>query len=591
MASDSSSGLQGRVQRKALVVDDQFTNRLLLKSMLEREDYAVVEAADGEEAIEAFKREHFDIVFMDVMMPGMDGYEATRRIKALPGAQMVPVFFLTALTDEQALAKCVEAGGDDFLSKPFNRTILKARIAAIERTSDLYQGLSSQHRELTRLHEEIEQQHDMAEKIFSRVVSERNPTVNALNTLLRPAAKFSGDVLLMGYRDDGSLDLLLGDFTGHGLSAAIGALPLSEVYRAMLQKGFAPSEVLSQINAKLYSLLPTGMFLAAGYFSVSPDLQSFYIWNGGMPDILLVDGESGAVKQRIGSTHLPLGIVETGDTGAFIRVGDCKEGDRIVMYSDGLLEARNTHQQMFGDERLVQAITSAEPTDAVFKSLVDSLDAFCEGTSQDDDVTIVDIGLTPALFNVDENQVMPRTATQTVLEGDETWHWFVELRGQNLRVADPVSLALDQLRSFEGIEEHLQPLYLIISELFNNALEHGVLKLDSSLKSSADGFTDYYEQREQRLLELENGYVWLGLEHRWLDNDRGQVVIGVRDSGDGFDYLNLMKSLREDQRLYGRGVALVGKLCHSLRYEGKGNKAQAVYEWERFAAHIPPAPN
>ena len=117
---------------KVLLVDDDRINRVLLNAILKKEGYEVLQARMAK-ATEIFREEQPDLVLMDVMMPVMDGYEATRIIKAESADRFVPVIFLTAVTDEQALATCVECGGDDFLIKPYNRVILKAKIDAMLR--------------------------------------------------------------------------------------------------------------------------------------------------------------------------------------------------------------------------------------------------------------------------------------------------------------------------------------------------------------------------------------------------------------------------------------------------------------------------
>ena len=90
---------------KVLLVDDDRINRVLLNAILKREGYAVLEANDGQEAVDIFDSEKPDLVLMDVMMPVMDGYEATKLIKSRGAERFVPVIFLTAVTDEKALAK------------------------------------------------------------------------------------------------------------------------------------------------------------------------------------------------------------------------------------------------------------------------------------------------------------------------------------------------------------------------------------------------------------------------------------------------------------------------------------------------------
>src|SRR5690606_16464168 len=109
-----------------LVVDDTEANRKLLAWILEDEGHTVTEAKDGRQAVTLFQAGEFDLVLMDVMMPVMDGFEATRAIKEYLGDRHVPIIFLTALSDDASLAKCLAIGGDDFLSKPINEKILQA---------------------------------------------------------------------------------------------------------------------------------------------------------------------------------------------------------------------------------------------------------------------------------------------------------------------------------------------------------------------------------------------------------------------------------------------------------------------------------
>ncbi len=123
---------------KILVVDDDRTNRLVLNALVVSEGHTAILAQNGAEAVEVYARDRPDIVLMDIMMPVMDGYEATRRIKALSSDGFVPVVFLTALSDDDSLARCIEVGGDDFMTKPFNRVVLMAKIQSYTRLNRLY---------------------------------------------------------------------------------------------------------------------------------------------------------------------------------------------------------------------------------------------------------------------------------------------------------------------------------------------------------------------------------------------------------------------------------------------------------------------
>ena len=111
----SNSGLG-----KALIVDDEKTNRLILKSLLSKQGYQTIEAVNGQEAIDLFNQEHPSIIFMDVMMPIIDGYEATRQIKAASANRFVPIIFLTGKDRADDMGRSFKVGGDMFIKKPFS---------------------------------------------------------------------------------------------------------------------------------------------------------------------------------------------------------------------------------------------------------------------------------------------------------------------------------------------------------------------------------------------------------------------------------------------------------------------------------------
>ncbi len=134
----------GQTSLKVLVVDDTATNRLMLQVFLRKLGVDVVVAEDGDKAVAAFEREAPDIVIMDVMMPVMDGYEATRRIKAMAGERWTPVIFLSALDNEESLVAGLDAGGDDYLSKPVNFVVLDAKLRSTARALAIQRSLEDE---------------------------------------------------------------------------------------------------------------------------------------------------------------------------------------------------------------------------------------------------------------------------------------------------------------------------------------------------------------------------------------------------------------------------------------------------------------
>ncbi|MTW22421.1 fused response regulator/phosphatase [Allochromatium palmeri] len=373
----------------ALIVDDEASSHRLLGLMLAKEGFRTLAAFNGREALELFERERPDIVFMDVMMPEMDGLEATQRIKALVGADFIPVIFLTALKDEQCLLRCIEAGGDDFLAKPFSFTRLRARVLAMERVRDLQRALAAKQQLLERLLEHDQEEKQLAERVWTQAVKYQNASIPAIGLIERPATIFNGDLVLMGYLPDGGLRILLGDFTGHGLAATIGALPVADTFHAMTAKGFDDSALLAELNHKLYRFLPTERFMAAYLISIPGQGDSLGWWNGGMPAAYQ---RTATGLNELPSHALPLGIqAELQDP--VMRHTSLAAGDRLLLMSDGLLEAENQQGRMFVHEELSAVLETWEPGTPILPALMTCFDTHCTGTEQTDDVAVVEIPL------------------------------------------------------------------------------------------------------------------------------------------------------------------------------------------------------
>ena len=133
---------------KILIAEDNFSDRIILRKIVEQQGYSVIEAENGKVAIEKFISESPDMVFLDAIMPVLDGYEACRKMKQLAENRYIPIVFITSLKEQDDLVKCMEAGGDDFFIKPFNRVILEAKIRAFNRTNALYKTIEKQRDEI-----------------------------------------------------------------------------------------------------------------------------------------------------------------------------------------------------------------------------------------------------------------------------------------------------------------------------------------------------------------------------------------------------------------------------------------------------------
>ena len=162
--------------------------------------------------------------------------------------------------------------------------------------------------------------------------------------------------------------------------------------------------------------------------------------------------------------------------------------------------------------------------------------------------------------------------------GPNEWSLSYELRQGTLRDFDPLPLLLQILLQVPNLRRYGGQIFTILAELYANALDHGVLGLSSSIKSSLGGFTEYYRQRDCKLGALSDGVVLFEINYSG-DSNGGHLSIGVTDSGAGFDYSTILNQQIVGSEVAGRGIFLVQSLCKSIEYSGTGNKVCAIFVW------------
>lgn len=563
---------------KVLIADDNQIDRMVLSRIVRNQGYDVFEAENGALAVTAYEEFRPDIVLMDVMMPVMDGREAARRIKADAGEEFVPVIFLTSLTDAQSLADCLDSGGDDFLSKPYNPIILKAKISSFYRMREMHRTLQAQ-RDTIAIHNEhlLHEQH-VAKAVFDNVAHAGCLSAPNIRFMLSPLAVFNGDVLLAARNPAGGMYVLLGDFTGHGLPAAIGAMPLAEIFYGMTAKGFALSDILREINLKLKGILPVGFFCCAVVAELNFDRKIMNVWMGGVPDCYLLRATSGEVE-TLSSRNLPLGVLSNEKFKDEMVEYQVDAGDRLFVWSDGIQEARNPHGEMFGEERLRDVFVTTQNPEDVFDAIQTALNDFLEGSGNDDDTTLLEL----KMVEESELEEVELKLASGPVSGPIDWEMHYELGISSLKNFNPMPLMIHVMMEVPGLRAMGGQLYTVMAELFSNAFEHGVLGLSSSLKATPQGFMEYYHQREERLDGLVDGFVRIHMQHRG-DGRSGELILRIEDSGPGFDYQEVLERKRrgEGNEYSGRGLRLIDEICDSLQYIGIGNQVEAVIRWPRM---------
>ena len=562
---------------RILIADDNESDRLILQTIVKKQGHTVFAAADGAEAVRLFEEERPDIVLLDALMPVMDGFEAARIIKKLAGEDLVPIIFLTSLKDAASLADCLAAGGSDFLNKPYNRIILQAKIQAFNRMRRLHATVQAQRDEITSHHDHLLHEQEVAKAVFDNIAHPGCIDAKNIKHLLSPMAVFNGDLALAARRPSGGMVVLLGDFTGHGLPAAIGAMPASEIFYGMIQKGFSMQEILREINKKLKSILPVGVFCCASMIDMSFRKGLMEIWVGGLPDIYLYRAKSLQVEE-IRSSNLPMGVLGDDKFNTDTEVYELVPGDRIYLWSDGIHEEVNADDEMFGTFALKQVFEDNKNPNILFEEILKGVHWFTGGTDQVDDHTLVEVTMVAAEEMEDMYELAPDQDNEIYMGGPQDWKLTYELLPDSLRSFNPLPLLTHILMEVPGLRPHSGKLYTILSELYSNALEHGLMGISSDLKESPLGFSDYYRERSEKLAMLTTGKICISLTHK-PEETGGVLAIRIEDSGTGFDHFALSEKQPKTQGYSGRGIPLIRSMCRSFDYHGVGNIVEAVFAW------------
>jgi CheY-like chemotaxis protein len=542
---------------KVLVVDDTPTNVLLLKTLLTRQGHTVITATDGLQAIQSFLQEDPDLILMDVMMPNMDGIEASRHIRE--ASPVIPIIFLSASSDETLVEQGLELGSD-YITKPIQPKQLTQKLNAHFRTVLAYRQVVEKSKEIERLHNALFEENQIAAHVLSRMLSRMLPSGKKVQYTVIPSGMFSGDIVLAGTTPSGRLNVLLADAIGHGLPAAFSLMPIIPVFDAMTRKGFPLEDILFEINATLKNVMPIGRFIAATAVSVDFVTGRCDAWAGGNPRILVL---SDRALKEVPSSNLALGLVDREDKASFVCDSiQLKHNDRLVFWSDGLIEAWD--QLIRPSEGTLKDFLVASDPAEVF----DRVMALVDTHSRHDDTSLV-------VLHIDKES-RPEELHRASIAKHEFARLNLDLDVQQLRKADLQHTVVDLAHSLGLVEPADGRFGLVFTELFANALDHGVLGLPSEVKYADEyGLENFMRLRQEKLAILEHGHINVEIE---MTEFSGEPATRLRivDSGPGFDQGLLMADGEFAHRATaGRGCQLVMNMCLKLSYAGTGNDVTA----------------
>ena len=431
---------------------------------------------------------------------------------------------------------------------------------------------------LEEYHDRIDEEQRIGSYIMGRITNVHGTLDPLIRHLISPAEHLSGDMLLVARTPDDALHILLADAVGHGLVAAINVLPLSQAFYAMSEKGFRIAQIAEELNLKIKRFMPVDRFVAATLISVDIRNCVIEVWSGGNPAPLLVS-KNGEILHEWESVNLPLGILPGEIFSGKPEVFHYEENCQLCLFSDGLPEAESPLGEPFGKDRIRRLLQDSAPKDR-FENLVSLMESHLAGKRAHDDISLamVEVPTYRRAEAVPAVHFPIQAPIQAIAEGDGNWKIGISLSAAELKYLNIVPMLTTIIEKIHITSEFAAPLFMILSELFNNALDHGILRVDSGIKHGVDGFDKFLQMREERLQALDSGKIDLEIEKVEIEGKYG-VKIRVADSGCGFNYAAILADANNlvKHGQHGRGITLVESLAYRLEYAGNGNDVTAYY--------------
>jgi sigma-B regulation protein RsbU (phosphoserine phosphatase) len=386
---------------RVLIVDDNEINRRVLAGMLRKERYALLSASDGEQALAIARAEVPDLILLDIMMPGRDGYEVCTALKAEPRTERIPVIFLSALADTADKIKGLELGAVDYITKPFDQGEVVARVRSQIKIQYLASAVLRANRDLRAKQERLDEDLKAAGAIQRSLLPSTPPPVASLHVAWRfmPSDRVGGDLFNFVPLGDDALGIFVIDVSGHGVPAAMVTVSLSQFLSpqaghlvrrdaAGVLQPLAPAAVLDCLEAE-YPLERFDKYFTIAYLVIDHRTGRLRYSLGGHPQPIVARADGTIEPLDAGGPLVGMGCGLAFDEGE-VALGP---GDRVFVYTDGIVDLAAPDGTVFGDGRLRGAIAAARrhSLDEACTRLLDTALGFGAGEQPQDDITLLGI--------------------------------------------------------------------------------------------------------------------------------------------------------------------------------------------------------
>jgi sigma-B regulation protein RsbU (phosphoserine phosphatase) len=390
LSSESEEEMSDNSRAEILVVDDDAISRRVLAQLLTAAGFKCHASKDGSEALEVVHAAPPSLLLLDFDMPGLNGAEVLERLRSdqNPAVAQIPTIMLTAHGSEESEVSCLQAGADDFVTKPVNAAVLRARIETQLRLRSMRRQLERQNDELESWRRNLERDLAAARLTQQSLIPQKPLALPGweVATCYRPVIQVGGDMYGWLRMKDGRILFWIADGTGHGAAAAL----LTTLAKLLFHHGNVeqdtPASVMEAVNHDFRSIFGARSFMTAMCVALNPTTGNASVVGAGHPP-LLVTSHNGTAES-IASIAPPLGLIEQPE---FVETAiDLEPGDAFLLYTDGLFRWTKDERHRLTPQQLEKMLDYSAPTaETLLEGVLAHTAPDTAGLSSPDDMTVL----------------------------------------------------------------------------------------------------------------------------------------------------------------------------------------------------------
>jgi len=360
-SSESKEEMWKTSRAQILVVDDDAVSRKILAQLLASAGYQCRECEDGTQALELMRAKQPSLLLLDFDMPGPNGAEVLKSLRSDsdPAIAQIPTIMLTGHGSEESEVRCLQAGADDFVTKPVNAAVLRARIETQLRLRSMRRQLERQNDELEEWRRNLERDLAAAQLTQQSLIPQKPPTIAGweVAACYRPVIQVGGDIYGWLRMKDSRILFWIADGTGHGAAAALLTTLAKLLFHHGTVEHDGPAMIMEAVNNDFRSIFGARSFMTAMCVAVDPVTGRATVVGAGHPPVLIARHSGGTGS--IASVAPPLGLIEHPEFTETIV--DLDSGDAFLLYTDGLFGAARGERLRLTPERLEKMLDHSAP--------------------------------------------------------------------------------------------------------------------------------------------------------------------------------------------------------------------------------------